>query len=113
MKTIAQISIALAVGLTSASLTFANDAHHHATDARSSESVAAMSEGVVRKVDKENGEITIRHGELKNLGMQPMTMVFRIKDVAMLDLAKVGDKISFVAENSGGQLTVTQLEIQK
>jgi Cu(I)/Ag(I) efflux system protein CusF len=113
MKTMTTFSIAIAVGLTSASLAFANHIPHHATDTRSSEAVAAMSEGVVRKVDKENGKITIRHGELKNLGMQPMTMVFRIKDVAMLEQTKAGDKINFVAENTGGQLTVTQLEIQK
>ncbi|CAL61747.1 conserved hypothetical protein [Herminiimonas arsenicoxydans] len=113
MKTMTQLSIALAISLTSASLAFANHTHHHATDAQSSEALAAMSEGVVRKVDKENGKITIRHGELKNLGMQPMTMVFRIKDVALLEQTKAGDKINFVAENTGGQLTVTQLEIQK
>lgn len=113
MKTIAQFSIALAVGLTSVSLAFASHLPDHAIDTRPSEVVAAMSEGVVRKVDKENGKITIRHGELKNLGMQPMTMVFRIKDVALLEQTKAGDKINFVAENTGGQLTVTQLEIQK
>lgn len=113
MKTMIEFSIALAIGLTSASLAFANHADHHTTDTQPGEAVAAMSEGIVRKIDKENGKITIRHGELKNLGMQPMTMVFRIKDATMLDLAKAGDRINFVAENTGGQLTVTQLEIQK
>lgn len=113
MKIMTNFSIALAIGLTSASLAFANHTDHHTTDIQPGEAAAAMSEGIVRKIDKENWKITIRHGELKNLGMQPMTMVFRIKDAAMLDLAKAGDRINFVAENTGGQLTVTQLEIQK
>lgn len=71
---------------------------------------AATSEGEVKKVDKDTGKITIKHGELKNLDMPPMTMVFQVKDKAMLDQVKAGDKINFVAEKVGGKLTVTQIE---
>ena len=71
----------------------------------------AMSSGEVRKVDKSAGKITIKHGPLQNLGMDAMTMVFRVKDQAMLDQVKAGDKIRFVAEQLNGQLTVTRLEI--
>lgn len=70
----------------------------------------AVSEGEVRKVDKSAGKITIKHGPLQNLGMDAMTMVFRVKDQAMLDQVKTGDKIRFVAEQLNGQLTVTRLE---
>jgi len=41
--------------------------------------------------------------------MEPMTMVFRVSDAAMLDQVKVGDKVSFVAEKVGGMLTVTRI----
>jgi Cu(I)/Ag(I) efflux system protein CusF len=44
--------------------------------------------------------------------MGAMTMVFRVKDPAMLDEVKAGDNISFVAEQPDGQLTVARLEKQ-
>jgi Cu/Ag efflux protein CusF len=69
----------------------------------------SMSEGEVRKVDKDAQKITIKHGPLKNLDMPPMTMVFRVKDAAMLDAVKKGDKVKFVAENVGGQFVVTEI----
>lgn len=71
-----------------------------------------MSTGEVKKVDKSAGKLTIRHGPLTNLGMGAMTMVFRVKDPAMLDEVKAGDNISFVAEQPDGQLTVARLEKQ-
>lgn len=72
-----------------------------------------MSEGEVRKVDTDAKKITIKHGELKNLGMPPMTMVFQVSDPAMLDKVKQGDKVTFVAEKVGGQFTVTQIQPQQ
>jgi Cu(I)/Ag(I) efflux system periplasmic protein CusF len=72
-----------------------------------------MSEGEIRKVDKDAAKLTIRHGELKNLDMPPMTMVFRVKDKAMLDKIASGDKVRFTAEKIEGALTVTVLESVK
>ena len=72
---------------------------------------APMAEGEIKKIDKEAGKVTIKHGEIKNLDMPPMTMVFRIKDAAQLDTLKVGDKINFAADNINGKLTVTQVEV--
>ncbi len=69
-----------------------------------------MSEGEIRKVDKDAGKLTIRHGELKSLSMAPMTMVFRVKDKAMLEQVAAGDKVRFTAERVEGMLTVTALE---
>lgn len=71
---------------------------------------AALSEGQVRKVDKSAKKITIKHGPLANLDMPPMTMVFQVKDPAMLDQVKVGDKIKFDAEKVGGAFRVTKIE---
>lgn len=73
----------------------------------------AMSEGEIKKVDKDAGKITIKHGPLTNLGMPGMTMVFHVKDVAMLDAVKSGDKVKFVAEKVGGALTVTSMQPAK
>ncbi|MDC8758184.1 copper-binding protein [Janthinobacterium fluminis] len=71
---------------------------------------APRSEGEVRKVDKAAGKITLRHGELKNLGMPPMTMVFRAAEPAMLERVKPGDKVSFVAQKVEGIFTVTEID---
>src|ERR1700693_3383108 len=72
--------------------------------------VSGMSSGEVKKVDKDTGKITIKHGPLANLGMPAMTMVFHVKDAAMLDQVKQGDQINFVAEKVNGALTVTKIE---
>jgi Cu(I)/Ag(I) efflux system protein CusF len=69
-----------------------------------------LTDGEIRKVDKEAAKLTIRHGELKELGMDPMTMVFRVQDNAMLDQVAAGDKVRFAAARVEGALTVTALE---
>lgn len=69
-----------------------------------------MAEGEVRKVDRETKKITIKHGEIRNLDMPPMTMVFQVKDPAMLDKLKPGDKVRFVAEKTPGGYVVTVLQ---
>ena len=74
---------------------------------------AAMSNGEVRKIDKETGKITIRHGPIKHLDMPPMSMVFTSKDPALLDKAKVGDKIRFHVVDEGGKLIVTDIQPAK
>ena len=70
----------------------------------------ALSEGEVRKVDKEAKKITIRHGPLQNLDMPAMTMVFQVTDPAMLEQVKPGDKVKFRAEKVSGAFTVTKIE---
>ena len=72
-----------------------------------------MSNGEVRRVDKDAKKITLRHGPLANLDMPAMTMVFQVSDPAMLDQVKVGDKVKFVAEKSGGTFTITKIEPAK
>ncbi|RJG27614.1 copper-binding protein [Massilia cavernae] len=74
---------------------------------------AALVAGEVKKVDKEAGKLTVKHGPLASLDMPAMTMVFRVKEPAMLDQVKPGDKINFAAERVNGQITVTRLEAAK
>ena len=75
-----------------------------------SASTNELTDGEIRKVDKDAAKLTIRHGEVKNLAMAPMTMVFRVQDNAMLDKVKTGDKVQFAVEKVGGMLTVTAIE---
>ena len=74
---------------------------------------ADMTEGEIRKVDTENKKITIKHGELRSLDMPAMTMVFRVKDPAMLDQVKAGDKVRFRADKINGAFTVIEIEVVK
>lgn len=75
--------------------------------------MAPATEGEVRKIDKDAGKITLKHGPIANLGMPPMTMVFKVKDPALLGKVAVGDKVRFAAEEQAGAYTVTALEAAK
>jgi Cu(I)/Ag(I) efflux system periplasmic protein CusF len=69
--------------------------------------------GQVVKIDKAAGKITIKHGPLKEFGMdEAMTMVYRARDPAMLATVNAGDQIKFVADRVNGQFTVTRIEKQ-
>jgi Cu(I)/Ag(I) efflux system protein CusF len=85
-------------------------AHHPASAAAAAVDAAAMTDGEVRKVDKEVGKLTLKHGEIKNLDMPPMTMVFQVKDAALLDKVKAGDKVKFRAEKTASGYVVTAIE---
>lgn len=95
MKYLHNLLLAAIVGLSSAGAALAQD---------------AMTEGEIKKIDKDAGKLTIKHGELKNLGMPGMTMAFKVKDAAMLDKVKPGAKVRFVADKVGGAYTVTAIE---
>jgi len=77
--------------------------------AQAQPAAADLSDGEVRKIDKAAGKLTLRHGVIKNLDMPGMTMVFIVKDKAMLDTLKAGDKIKFKAINDSGKFTVTEI----
>lgn len=86
-------------------------AHDHGTTHVADAAQAGMADGEVRKVDKEQGRITVKHGQIKNLDMPPMTMVFRVKDKALLDKVHEGEKIKFSAEKIDGNFTITQIVV--
>ncbi len=91
---------------------YAVEAHHQPAAAGAANSVP-MSDGEVRKVDKETQKVTIKHGPIENLGMPAMTMVFRVSNPAMLGQLNTGDKVRFSADKVGGVYTVTKVEIAK
>lgn len=70
---------------------------------------APTTAGEVTKLDKAQARVTIKHGEIKNLDMPAMTMVFRAKDPKMLDGLAVGDKIRFTADKVNGAYTLTSV----
>jgi Cu/Ag efflux protein CusF len=74
---------------------------------------ADFTDGEVRTVYKDEGKITIKHGEIKNLNMSAMTMVFMVSDKSLLNKIKAGDKIKFKAISKNGELVVTEIQTSK
>jgi Cu(I)/Ag(I) efflux system protein CusF len=73
-------------------------------------SAAELADGEVRKVDKDNKKLTIKHGPLTDLDMPGMTMVFGVKEDALLDKVKTGEKVRFQAAKIDGKFVVTAIE---
>jgi Cu(I)/Ag(I) efflux system periplasmic protein CusF len=69
-----------------------------------------LVDGQVTKIDQLAGKMTIKHGPIKKLDMEAMSMVFRVQDPAMLKQVKPGDKIKFSAERVNGAITVTKIQ---
>jgi Cu/Ag efflux protein CusF len=84
-----------------------NDHAKHPTGA------VEMIDGEVRKVDKDAKKITLKHAPMPALDMPAMTMVFQVKDPALLDKVKAGDKVKFEAQKLGGAFTVTNIVPEK
>ena len=73
----------------------------------------ALADGEIRKIDKAAGKVMIKHGEIKSIGMAPMTMMFVVKDKAVLDTLAVNDKVKFDVKQEGGDYVVTKIEKAK
>ena len=99
---VAALSIAMLTPLGA----LADDTHHQAAVA----SAGDMTDGEVRKIDLEAGKVTLKHADIKSLDMPAMTMVFVVKDKAMLGKLKTGDKVKFKVVNAGGKFTVTEIQ---
>ena len=96
----------------------ADHAAHHApaldtSGAAGAKAAAPLADGEVRKVDKEQGKLTLKHGPIASLDMPSMTMVFKVAEPKMLDSLKPGDKVKFAAGDVNGALTVTLIEAVK
>jgi Cu(I)/Ag(I) efflux system periplasmic protein CusF len=109
MKTLA-LAAMLATAITAPSYAQQQAADNSAQTTAQAQAEVALADGEIRKVNPETKKLTIRHGPLVKLGMPPMTMVFRVKDPAMLNTLNRGDKIKFSAEKINGAYTVTHIE---
>jgi Cu(I)/Ag(I) efflux system periplasmic protein CusF len=108
MKTALILATTLALG---APAVIAQTGHAgHGAPTKAAAPSAALTEGEIRRVDKETKKITIKHGPINNLDMPAMTMVFQATDPALLDKVKAGDKVKFRAEKQGDIYLVTRIE---
>ena len=91
----------------------ADHSAHHPAGASASASTPSMADGEVRKIDKDQGKVTLKHGPISSLAMPGMTMVFKVADLKMLDTLKPGDRVKFAADRVDGAITVTAIEVAK
>jgi Cu(I)/Ag(I) efflux system periplasmic protein CusF len=69
-----------------------------------------LSEGTVKKIDAATQRVMLAHGPIANINMPPMTMMFRVKDAALLKPLKDGDKVRFRVEDVDGDYTIVRIE---
>ena len=88
------------------------DSHssHHPAAAASPAPQGELSEGEITRWDPRTLRLTLKHGEIKNLEMPPMTMVFRVADASVVGDLKPGDKVRFRAEQISGAYHVQRIE---
>lgn len=110
---LSSLVVTVAMCLSGAAFAQTSTADHSAHHPPAASAAAASSDGEVRKVDKEQGKVTLKHGPIANLDMPGMTMVFKVADPKMLDNLKPGDKVKFAASNKDGAITVTAIEMAK
>ncbi|MDE1948283.1 MAG: copper-binding protein [Burkholderiales bacterium] len=103
-------AIALIVAAASHAAAPAPAAEHAAGPASAADPASALADGEVRRIDKGQGKITLRHGPIANLAMPGMTMVFKVAEPGLLDGREEGEKIRFKADRVNGALTVTAIE---
>lgn len=108
------IITAAAVAVTSTAFAQASSADHSAHHPPAAAAATTpLSDGEVRKIDKEQGKLTLKHGPIAHLDMPAMTMVFKVADPKMLDKLKPGDKVKFAASSKDGAFTVTAIDLAK
>lgn len=114
MKKLITLTAVFCTGLTLAGAAMAADdmagmkMNGGATNGGAPDNVA-LTDAVVKKVDPSTGMVTLQHGELKNIGMSPMTMAYKARDASMVKQAKEGEKVKVRVENVDGTLTIVKL----
>jgi|SRR5439155_11320161 len=119
MKRVDAVLATLAVGIAIATWTQATDNKSTGEASKMmpvppspvSPSATVTARGEVKNVDRDAGTITVRHGKLANLQMPATTTVFRVKDRAMLNQVKQGDRINFSVSNASGLVTALKVEV--
>jgi len=67
--------------------------------------------GEVKKIDEGSGSITLKQGPAPSLGFkEDMTLIYEVKDRAMLKQVKVGDTVKFEAESGDSGFMITRIQ---
>ena len=66
--------------------------------------------GLIQRIDREKGAVTIKHGPLRGLDMPGMTMSFLVKDKAMLSALQPLQKVDFEITYDGKNYLITSIK---
>jgi len=107
-KLIVATLVGIAAGLSAPGMAADSHAGHgsHAAPPTPAAAEAPLTDGLVKKIDKAAGRVTLAHGPLN--GMPGMTMMFRVKEAAWLGQMKEGQKIRFAAEDTESGMMVVR-----
>lgn len=78
--------------------------------AAQSQNETGRGEGEVRRIDREQNKITLKHGPIAEMKMPAMTMVFRVKDPKLLEAVKEGQEIRFTVVRDAGAFWLESVE---
>tara|TARA_R110002049_G_scaffold44303_12_gene129695 strand:+ start:52 stop:342 length:291 start_codon:yes stop_codon:yes gene_type:complete len=80
------------------------------TNAAFADTHLPLVDAEVRRVDTAQNKLALRHGEIPNLQMPPMSMVFAVKDATLLAGLKPGDKLKVTIDEVAGAYTVLSVQ---
>lgn len=112
MKTFKIATLAISLAAASVSMAAGMDGMAQPKEQASATAATEYTEGEIRTLYKEEGQVTIKHGEIKNLHMSAMTMTFDVKEKSMLATFRVGDKVKSKAIEKSGALMITGIKKQ-
>ncbi len=106
-----RLTSALVIACTLTGMVLPAHADHHEAGHQAAHSQASgQVNAEIRKIDAENGKVTLRHEALTQFNMAAMTMVFVVEDPSLLKSFSVGDKVRFVPAKKNGQFVVRSME---
>lgn len=65
------------------------------------------------KVDAERSQVVLKHQRIKSIGMEAMTMPFKVAEGVNLVPFKVGDKVRFTVAEQNDHLMINAIEVVK
>ncbi len=108
--------IALAAFVTSAPAALAQSGDMKGTDMKGVESGKKAQDtvhkgvGIVTKIDRAKGVVTLAHGAIKSLGWPAMTMSFTVRDKALFDRLAIDKKVEFGFVQQGKDYVITAVK---
>jgi Cu/Ag efflux protein CusF len=64
----------------------------------------------ITKIEPEKVRVTLKHQPIKSIGMEAMTMPFKVEDSVDLATFKVGQKVRFTVTEKNSHLVVDRME---
>ena len=70
----------------------------------------SLARGEILEIDQAQKRVLMKHGRIRSLGMDPMTMEFLVPDAKLLASLKAGDRIRFAAVYKDSEYVITHVE---